>query len=68
LKLHRETAHIPIIVSTAALQLSQELDAYVATREVTLLPKPFTIDELLAVVRQALSSSNVRRSVYQPME
>lgn len=55
LKLHRETTHIPVIVCTGALRLAQEIDGYLATREVTLLAKPFSIDELLAAVQQALS-------------
>lgn len=67
LKLNRETACVPVIICTAASRIAQELDGYLATREVALLPKPFSVDELLTVVQQMLRGSG-QKDLHQPTE
>lgn len=57
LKLNPETADIPVIICTALLWVAREMDRYVATREVTLLWKPFSVDDLLAAVQRMLSDA-----------
>lgn len=67
LKLNRETAGVPVIMCTGASRLTQELDGYVATGAVALLPKPFSVDALLTVVEQMLAGAR-HKGVHQPTE
>ncbi|HEY0605445.1 MAG TPA: response regulator [Herpetosiphonaceae bacterium] len=52
LKSNLETAHIPIILCTAAVPLPEDVAAYIANHQVAFLPKPFSIDDLLGLVEQ----------------
>lgn len=56
LKLHKETASLPIIVCTAAEQAVREIEGYLQAKGIALVPKPFDIDDLLQAVQQALAS------------
>lgn len=60
LRMYRPTAAIPIVVCTAALNLVRELEGHLRAKDVFVLLKPFDIDELLAVVRLAIQTSNER--------
>ena len=50
LKLDRETAKIPIIVCTAALNVVRELEGHLREKGVGVVLKPFDIDDLLREV------------------
>ena len=53
MKMTRATATIPIIVCTAATREVREIQGYLQAKGVSLVPKPFDIDELLAAVKRA---------------
>jgi DNA-binding response OmpR family regulator len=55
LKMNRETATIPIIACTAAIQLVKELEGHLTTKNVRVVLKPFDIDDLLNAVTDALA-------------
>jgi DNA-binding response OmpR family regulator len=54
LKMDRETAIIPVIVCTAALDTVREQEGYLVSQGVHVVFKPFDIDHLLANVTQLL--------------
>lgn len=56
LKMKHSTATIPIIVCTAALRDVQEQEGHLIAQQVRVLYKPFDIDDLLNMVKQALAS------------
>ncbi len=56
LKMRRSTADIPVVVCTAAVKAVQEMEGYLKAKGVGLVLKPFDIDDLLAAIRQMLSS------------
>ena len=53
LKLDRDTADIPIVVCTAALQLVRDLEGHLLEKGVGVVLKPFDIDDLLLEVDNA---------------
>ncbi len=52
LKLDRETATIPVIVCTAAAGLVRELEGHLKAKGVSVVLKPFDIDDLLTEINQ----------------
>lgn len=56
LRMQRSTAHIPVIVCTAALREVQEQEGYLVAHGVRVVYKPFDIDELLGSIEQALKA------------
>ena len=54
LKMTRDTAKIPILVCTAALKQVQEIQGWLTTKGIAVVPKPFDIDDLLVAVKKAL--------------
>jgi len=54
LKLDRATADLPVIVCTAALGVVRELEGHLREKGVTVVLKPFDIDDLLTEVRARL--------------
>lgn len=60
MKMDRRTAHIPVIVCSAALQLLQELEGHLRAKNVGIVVKPFDIDELVDIVQQYLASGPAR--------
>lgn len=56
LRMQRSTAHIPVIVCTAALREVQEQEGYLVAHDVRVVYKPFDIDELLGSIQQALKA------------
>lgn len=53
MKMTRATATIPVIVCTAATREVREIQGYLQAKGVSLVPKPFDIDDLLAAVKRA---------------
>ena len=56
LKMTRSTAPIPIIVCTAALNQVKEIEGWLTQKRITVVLKPFDVDDLLAAVRRVLSA------------
>jgi CheY-like chemotaxis protein len=54
LKLSRELCHLPLIVCTAAFRMVEELQGHLKAKNVTVVIKPFDIDDLLGAVSIAL--------------
>lgn len=58
LKMTRATATIPIIVCTAATREVREIEGYLQSHGIRLVPKPFDIDALLDAVKMALTETS----------
>ena len=56
LKMNRPTANIPIILCTAATNAVREMEGYLLSKGVTVVLKPFDIDDLITAVKLALQS------------
>lgn len=59
MRLRRSTASIPVIISTTDPNRMESRTGFLSTKRVALLPKPFDIDDLIAVVKQALTLGEV---------
>ena len=59
LKMREDTASIPIIICTAAIREVREIEGFLLAKGVTVLPKPFDIDDLLLAVKNALVEPGV---------
>jgi DNA-binding response OmpR family regulator len=57
MKMMRETAEIPIIACTAAINLVKELEGHLTAKDIRIILKPFDIDELLEEVRRVLTGN-----------
>lgn len=55
LKMRHDTASIPIIICTAAIREVREIEGFLLAKGVTVVPKPFDIDDLLLAVKNALA-------------
>jgi DNA-binding response OmpR family regulator len=58
MKMHRDTAKVPVLICTAEIRKAQEIQGYLTEKGVGLLLKPFDIDELINQVTRLLSSEN----------
>ncbi|HEX4204670.1 MAG TPA: response regulator [Ktedonobacteraceae bacterium] len=56
LKMQRSTAHIPVIVCTAAENAVREQEGHLLAEGVRVIYKPFEIDELLAMIKDAFKT------------
>jgi CheY-like chemotaxis protein len=56
LKLRQETANIPVIICSGAIQELRAMEAYLAQMNIGVLYKPFIVDDLLNIVRKRLES------------
>jgi len=54
LKMHTSTRNIPVIVSSAALNVVRQQQEYLKSQGVAVIYKPFDIDELLGTIKQLL--------------
>jgi CheY-like chemotaxis protein len=54
LKMRRSTAHIPIVVCTTAIKLAKDMEGYLTSKGVSVVLKPFDIDDLLSAIKKAL--------------
>ena len=60
LKMEDATAAIPVLICTTAVKLVQEIEGYLATKQVTLLRKPFESRDLVSAVQAALEGEGTR--------
>ena len=56
LRMQRPTAHIPVVVCTAALNEVREQEGYLVAHGVRVVYKPFDVDDLLTMISQALAA------------
>ena len=56
LKMEDETAAIPVLLCTTAVKLVQEIAAYLATKRVSVLRKPFESRDLVSAAQSALQT------------
>lgn len=57
LRMEEETAQVPVLICTTAVKLVQEIAAYLATKQVTYLRKPFSSRDLVRAVQSALQNT-----------
>jgi DNA-binding response OmpR family regulator len=58
LKMEDSTAVIPVLICTTAVKLAHEIAGYLATKQVTILRKPFESRDLVSAVRAALQGDS----------
>lgn len=58
LKMEETTANIPILISVTALQLSAEIQNYLLTQYISVIRKPFDLNQLLILVKQTLLNAS----------
>ena len=63
LKMEDETAAVPVLLCTTAVKLVQEIAAYLATKRVSVLRKPFESRDLVSAVQAALQEHGVSPTV-----
>ncbi len=62
LKMKRSTAHIPVLICTAAVNAIHEMEGFLKSKNVEIVLKPFDIDELLEAVKRALNPGGLHAS------
>ena len=68
LKMKRSTASIPVTVCTAALQAVREQEGYLMSQGVHVVYKPFDLDHLMEIIKQAMESRRNIASVVEDEE
>jgi CheY-like chemotaxis protein len=63
LKMDRRTDAIPIVVCTGAVKAAQDQQGYLTEQGVTLVLKPFNVDQLEEAVRSALALGPTARDI-----
>jgi CheY-like chemotaxis protein len=58
LKMRRSTANIPCVICTTAIKLAQDLEGYLTTKGVSVVLKPFDIEDLIVGIDKALKFKN----------
>ena len=58
LKMEDTTASVPVLLCTTAVKLVQEIAAYLATKRVSVLRKPFESRDLVTAVKTIVSNGN----------
>jgi len=59
LRMEDATAEIPVLICTTDVQLAQEIGGYLATKQVSMLRKPFNSRELIAAVQTGLQGMSL---------
>jgi DNA-binding response OmpR family regulator len=62
-RMNRATAHIPIIICTAALRDVQEQEGYLNNQGIRIVYKPFDMDVLLETIKIALETASQSGSI-----
>ncbi len=57
LKMDRETVSIPVIVCSGAVRELKEMEGYLMSKNISILFKPFDVDELLLLVQRKLEEN-----------
>jgi DNA-binding response OmpR family regulator len=57
LKMERATAHLPIVICSGAVRQVRELDGWLGEKGISVLLKPFDIDDLLTTTRKMLRAN-----------
>jgi CheY-like chemotaxis protein len=65
LKMDRSLALIPVVVCTAAVKAVHEQQGYLTEQGVTIVLKPFTVDQLEEAVRAAVQQAPTARLLQQ---
>ena len=68
LRMEDATSEVPVLICTTAVKLVQEIAAYLATKQVTVLWKPFGSGDLVNAVQAALQNTTVTSSSRSPTE
>lgn len=63
LKMEDKTAHIPILISTTALDLSAEVQGYLLARYISVVQKPFDLNTLVTRVQKTLTQASQARVI-----
>ena len=58
LKMEETTAVVPVLICTTAVKLAHEIAGYLATKQVTILRKPFESRDLVSAVQAALQGGS----------
>lgn len=58
LKMNRDTDQIPIIICTTNLRAVRDTEGWLAAKGILVVPKPFTIDEILQAVELQIGKAN----------
>jgi DNA-binding response OmpR family regulator len=62
-KMVRDTADIPVIVCTAALEAVREMEGYLLSKGVQVILKPFEVDDLVKAVGRGLATADYKSQV-----
>ena len=65
MRMHRDTASIPIVACTAAVRQVRESEAYLLEQGIEAVLKPFTIEQLEGAVQRALLLGTEDRPIVQ---
>jgi CheY-like chemotaxis protein len=69
LKMEDATAEVPVLICTTAVKLAHGIASYLATKQVSVLRKPFESRDLVRAVQEALQADdNVISSASDPLE
>ena len=58
LKMEDSTSSVPVLICTTAVKLVHDIAGYLATKQVSVLRKPFESGDLVKAVQNALQASN----------
>lgn len=56
LKMNRPTARIPVILCSTEIRLAKEIEGYLLSKGISVVPKPFDIEDLLSAINHALDT------------
>jgi DNA-binding response OmpR family regulator len=69
LRMRRDTARIPLIICTAAVREVREIEGFLRMKGISLVPKPFDIEDLLEAIRTGLQTPQDAAALVQlPLE
>ena len=66
LRMRRATAKIPLIICTAAVREVREIEGFLRMKGITLVAKPFDIDDLLEAVQTSLQTAGASAAFVDP--